>query len=53
VPSITRFLTEPDGLRCNGGALAYAVIGYAVRFAGLFHGNWAVNLAAIVLLAHA
>jgi acyl-lipid omega-6 desaturase (Delta-12 desaturase) len=53
VLSMTRFLTEPDGLRYNGGALAYAVIGYAVGFAGLFHGNWAINLAAIVLMAHA
>ena len=51
--STTRFLAEPEGLRYNGGALAYAVIGYAAGFAGLFHSAWAVNLVATVLLAHA
>jgi hypothetical protein len=53
VHSTTRFLAEPEGLRYNGGALAYAVIGYAAGFAGLFHSAWAVNLVATVLLAHA
>jgi fatty acid desaturase len=46
-------LNEPDSLRYNGGALAYAVLGYAAGFAGLFHAYWAVNLAATLLLAHA
>ncbi len=46
-------LNEPEGLRYNGGALAYAVLGYTAGFAGLFHDHWAVNLAATLLLAHA
>ena len=46
-------LNEPDGLRYNGGAIAYAVIGYVVGFVGLFHGHWIVNLAATLMLAHA
>ena len=46
-------LKEPAGLRYNGGALFYAVSGYALGFAGLFYGAWPVNLAATLLLAHA
>jgi len=51
--SILRLLNEPEGLRYDGGALAYAVLGYVAGFAGLFHGHWAVNLAATIVLAHA
>ncbi len=34
-------------------ALAYACLGYVAGFAGLFAGNWLVNAAATLLLAHA
>ena len=46
-------LKEPAGLRYNGGALLYAVSGYVLGFAGLFHSSWAVSLVATLLLAHA
>ena len=46
-------LYEPEGLRYNGGAVAYAVLGYAAGFAGLFADSWVVSLAATLLLAHA
>ena len=45
-------LREPAGLTYNGGAILYAVAGYACGFAGLFHPAWAVNIAALLLLAH-
>ncbi len=48
-----KLLNEPEGLRYNGGALTYAVLGYVTGIAGLFHSHWAVNLAATLLLAHA
>lgn len=51
--SFVKLLNEPESLRYNGGALSYAVIGYVAGFAGLFHGHWAVNFAATLLLAHA
>lgn len=51
--SIVKLLNEPEGLRYNGAALSYAVLGYIAGFAGLFHGHWAVNLASTLLLAHA
>ena len=44
---------EPQGVLMNGAALLYAVAGYVVGFAGLFHDSWAVNAAATLLLAHA
>jgi len=44
---------EPLGVLMNGAALLYAVAGYIVGFAGLFHDSWAVNAAATLLLAHA
>lgn len=50
--SIARHLYEPDGLRYNGGALAYAFAAYALGLAGLFHESWLVNLPATLLLAH-
>ena len=46
-------LREPAGARYNGAALLYAVIGYAVGLAGLFHTSWLVNVPAMLLLAHA
>lgn len=46
-------LKEPDGLRYNGAAFAYAVAGYTAGFAGLFHASPAVSLPATLLLAHA
>jgi fatty acid desaturase len=49
----TAILKEPEGLAYNGGAIFYAVAGYVCGFAGLFHAAWSVNLAALLLLAHA
>lgn len=46
-------LREPEGLRYNGGAVTYAVLGYVVGLAGLFAGHWLLNLGAVLLLAHA
>ena len=46
-------LKEPAGLWYNGGALLYAVCGYVLGLAGLFHGAWAINLGATLLLGHA
>ena len=51
--TIAKKLNEPESLRYNGAALAYAVLGYITGFAGLFQDHWAVNLAATLLLAHA
>jgi fatty acid desaturase len=48
-----RLFKEPGSVLMNGGALLYAVAGYITGFAGLFHGSWAVNAAATLLLAHA
>lgn len=45
-------LKEPEGLRYNGVALFYAVVGYILGFAGLFNDAWAVNAMATLLLAH-
>ncbi len=47
------FLVEPEGLRYNGAAIAYAVAGYTLGFAGLFDSSWLVSVPATVLLAHA
>jgi fatty acid desaturase len=49
----TAILKEPEGLSYNGGAFCYAVLGYGLGFAGLFHPAWFVNLFAVLLLAHA
>ena len=51
--AFTQTLKEPDGLRYQGGAVAYAVLGYILGFAGLFHASWLVNIPATLLLAHA
>jgi len=53
MPAVAALFREPEGLLMNGGALLYAVTGYIVGFAGLFADSWAVNAAAILLLAHA
>jgi omega-6 fatty acid desaturase (delta-12 desaturase) len=46
-------LKEPEGLRYNGLALAYVVVGYPLGLAGLFQSSWTINLAAVLLLGHA
>jgi fatty acid desaturase len=51
--SNTKLLKQPDGIIWHGGAVAYAMTAYAAGFAGLFHGNWLINIPAAVLLAHA
>lgn len=45
-------LHEPEGLWYHGGALLYAVGGYALGLAGLFQQSLVVNLAAALLLGH-
>ncbi len=50
---LVNLLREPEGLRYNGAAFLYAVGGYLLGFAGLFHANPAVNGVATLLLAHA
>jgi len=49
----SQLLKQSDGLAWHGGAVAYAMAGYAAGIAGLFHGSWLVNFAATLLLAHA
>lgn len=49
---VTAILKEPEGLTYNGSALLYAVCGYILGFAGLFHSAWTINLVAMLLLAH-
>jgi fatty acid desaturase len=51
--ALARIFKEPEGLRYYGAAVLYAVFGYLLGFAGLFHTAWPVNLIAILLLAHA
>ncbi|MEX0708515.1 MAG: fatty acid desaturase [Woeseia sp.] len=51
--SLVNLLREPEGLRYNGAAFLYAVGGYLLGFAGLFHASPAVNAVATLLLAHA
>ena len=46
-------LKEPEGLVYYGLAIAHAITGYGLGFAGLFHPAWPVNLLATLLLAHA
>lgn len=52
MPGLAGLFREPAGLRCHGGAVAYACLAWAAGFAGLFHGHPAVIAAATVLLAH-
>lgn len=48
---VARF-KEPEGVLFNGLAITYAVAAYVAGLTGLFHGHWAVNAAAMLLLAH-
>ncbi|HZW59179.1 MAG TPA: fatty acid desaturase [Woeseiaceae bacterium] len=50
---LATLLREPEGLRYNGAAVTYTVAGYLAGLAGLFHPQPLVNVAAVVLLAHA
>ncbi len=50
---MARHFNEPQGLWYHGAALAYALVGYAAGFAGLFADHWGVNVLATLLLAHA
>ena len=50
---LTRLFHESQGIRYHGLAVAYAMVGYAAGLYGLFIDNWLVNLAAVILLAHA
>jgi len=45
-------MKEPAGLRMNGAAILYVVLGYAFGFAGILHESWLVNIPATLLLAH-
>jgi fatty acid desaturase len=49
---VRSILKEPQGLRYNGIALAYAISAYIVGFYGLFRSEWALNVLATLLLAH-
>jgi fatty acid desaturase len=49
----TAILKEPEGLRYYGCAVFYAVSGYVLGLAGLFHPAWTVNMVSMILLAHA
>jgi fatty acid desaturase len=49
----TRLFKEQDGLLYYGAATGYAVVAYALGFAGLFDGHGAINCLATLLLAHA
>jgi acyl-lipid omega-6 desaturase (Delta-12 desaturase) len=53
MPAEMALFKEPRGLLMHGGAVLYAVAGYAAGFAGLFDDSWLVNAAATLLLAHA
>ena len=48
----TAILKERQGLGYNGTALLYVLGAYIVGFYGLFRSEWALNLAATLLLAH-
>ena len=48
-----KLFNEPSGAAYHGGAVAYAVFGYALGLAGLFAESWLINLPATLLLAHA
>lgn len=51
--SIRQRFNEAEGLAYHGGAVAYAVVGYVAGGIGIFANSWLVNLASVVLLAHA
>jgi len=48
-----RFFHEPAGMVYHGAAVLYAVTGYVLGLYGLFSDHWLVNLASVVLTAHA
>ncbi len=50
---VSNVLKDPAGLRYYSVPVFYAAGGYALGIAGLFHSSWAVNVAAMLLLAHA
>jgi omega-6 fatty acid desaturase (delta-12 desaturase) len=50
---VTRQFHEPVGLLYQGGAVAYAVIGYVLGWLGVLSANWLFNVGGTVLLAHA
>ena len=50
---ITRHFHEPVGLFYHGGALLYAVAGYALGVWGLLQDNLWINLGAVLLWGHA
>jgi omega-6 fatty acid desaturase (delta-12 desaturase) len=49
----TGFFKEREGWRYHGTAVTYAILGYGLGVAGLFSASPALNVAAIILLAHA
>ena len=51
--ALAAMLKEPQGLRMNGCAVGYAVLGYLLGLAGFFHSSLFVNVPAMLLLAHA
>ena len=51
--STSGLFKDSAGWLYYSGAVSYAVLAYAAGFAGLFHGAWAVNAGATLLLAHA
>jgi len=50
---VKTLLKDPQGLEYYGLAGAYAVLGYGLGFAGLFHNDGLINALATLLLAHA
>ena len=53
VRMLTKSLIKDSlGMRYYGVTVVYAVTAYALGFAGLFSGSWAVNALATLLLAH-
>lgn len=48
----SKIFHEPAGLYYHGGALLYAVFGYALGIYGLFSSWWWLNAVAVLLLAH-
>ena len=45
-------IRDPKGALYHGGALGYALLAYALGFAGLFSGSFFLNVLATLLLAH-
>jgi len=49
---LIRLFHERQGLWYHGGALTYALLAYGFGLAGLFSAHWAINIVAMLLLAH-